>query len=174
MGVTTSQTQCSRQVHAGRGHRTDVRVSAYARTCDPRRDVSQRIRTFQAQYVVNRSDEINIVPVNEMIHVPIVCVGSKSHLRRTAKKHPVSRKTVQKFHESTVWQMENELYVFVAREFAFAYAKQFPNAPVGRRAGMERYLKSGGHMPPPSFRFEKIYPKASSAQPKKKKGAGHA
>ncbi|KAL5236824.1 hypothetical protein ACI65C_004234, partial [Semiaphis heraclei] len=57
--------------------------------------------------------------------------SSKSHLRKTAKKYPVSRKTIQKFHDSTIWQMENELYAFVAREFAFAYAKQFPNVSSG-------------------------------------------
>jgi len=98
--------------------------------------------------------------------------SSKSHLRKTAKKHPVSRKTVQKFYESTVWKMENELYSFVAREFAFAYAKQFPSIQSRLNGSIEKYLKSGGDIPPPSFRYEKIYPKASQ-QHKKKNNADH-
>lgn len=64
--------------------------------------------------------------------------------------------------------MENELYEFVAREFAFAYAKQFSNVPAGLNGSMEKYLKSGGDIPPPSFRYEKIYPKVLQKQKKKK------
>lgn len=79
---------------------------------------------------------------------------------------------MQKFHESTVWQMENELYSFVAREFAFAYAKQFPNISSGLTSSTKKYLKPGGVIPSPSFRYEKIYPKPSQ-QLKKKKDIVH-
>lgn len=75
---------------------------------------------------------------------------------------------MQKFHESTVWQMENELYTFVAREFEFAYAKQFPSR---FNNSMEKVLKSGDILPLPSFRYEKIYPKPH--QQKKKKKTDH-
>lgn len=102
----------------------------------------------------------------------IYTLGPKSHLRKTAKKHPLSRKTIQKFHESTIWQMENELYTFVAREFAFAYVKQFPNSPSILNGSMRKHLKSGGYIPPPSFRYEKIYPKPAQFQ-KKKKSSNH-
>ncbi|VVC34688.1 Sulfotransferase,P-loop containing nucleoside triphosphate hydrolase [Cinara cedri] len=88
--------------------------------------------------------------------------SSKSHLRKTAKKYPVSRKTVKKFHDSTVWQMENELYTFVAREFAFAYAKQFPNV-------LSKDWKSADELPPPNFHYEKIYPKPLQQQKKNTK-----
>lgn len=63
--------------------------------------------------------------------------------------------------------MENELYAFVAREFAFAYAKQFPNASSGL-SSIGKDVKSGGDIPPPSFRYEKIYPKPQQQQKKKK------
>lgn len=97
-----------------------------------------------------------------------IFLGPKSHLRKTAKKHPISRKTIQKFHESTIWQMENELYSFVAREFVFAYTKQFPNTSSGLPS-MGKYLKLGRDIPPPSFRYEKIYPKPQQQQKNKKK-----
>ncbi|CAH1730987.1 heparan sulfate 2-O-sulfotransferase 1 [Aphis gossypii] len=96
--------------------------------------------------------------------------SSKSHLRKTAKKYPVSRKTIQKFHESTVWQMENELYAFVTREFAFAYAKQFPNVSSGLAGTKKKNVKISD-LSPPNFRYEKIYPKPS--QQKKKKSTAH-
>lgn len=68
--------------------------------------------------------------------------------------------------------MENELYSFVAREFAFAYAKQFPNISSGLAGSTKKYWRPNGVIPPPSFRYEKIYPKPSQ-QPKKKKDAVH-
>lgn len=80
-------------------------------------------------------------------------------------KHPISRKTVQKFHESTIWQMENELYTFVAKEFEFAYAKQYPNI---LNVSIGKDLKSGGVIPSARFRYEKIYPKSSQQKKKKK------
>jgi len=67
--------------------------------------------------------------------------------------------------------MENELYAFVAREFAFAYAKQFPNVSSGLSGTLKKHLKISA-MPPPSFRYEKIYPKLSQHQ-KKKKNTAH-
>jgi len=67
--------------------------------------------------------------------------------------------------------MENELYAFVAREFAFAYAKQFPNVSSGLTGTMKKHIKISD-LPPPSFRYEKIYPKLSQQQ-KKKKIAAH-
>lgn len=97
-----------------------------------------------------------------LIMIYLFNIGSKSHLRKTVKKHPISRKTVQKFHESTIWQMENELYSFVAREFEFAYSKQFPN----------RLNVSTGKNFKSSFRYEKIYPKLLQ-QKKKKKPDNH-
>lgn len=102
-----------------------------------------------------------------LLQYVIIIVGSKSHLRKTAKKYPVSRKTKQKFQESKVWQMENELYAFVVREFAFAYAKQFPNISSGHSGSMNKYLKTSD-LPPPGFRYEKIYPKPPHQQKKKK------
>lgn len=69
--------------------------------------------------------------------------------------------------------MENELYSFVAREFAFAYAKQFPNTPPALNGSVGNHLKSGGYIPPPSFRYEKIYPKPPQLQKKKKSTANH-
>jgi hypothetical protein len=68
--------------------------------------------------------------------------------------------------------MENELYTFVAREFAFAYNKQFPNTPSILNGSMGKHLKSSGYIPPPSFRYEKIYPKPAQFQ-KKKKSTNH-
>lgn len=189
MGVTTGQTQRTRKVRPGRCHRADVGISAYAGARGSRRHVSQRVRTFQAQYVVvayrgERRRFVRVGGCRVSCRSKIVVVGSKSHLRRTAKKHPVTRKTAQKFRESAVWRMENELYAFVAREFAFAYAKQFPlSAPPPpppswlNGSTVDGYSKSvgdsGGGMPPPSFRYEKIYPKPSSQQRKKKKYADH-
>jgi len=67
--------------------------------------------------------------------------------------------------------MENELYAFVAREFAFAYAKQFPNISSGLSGTMKKHLKISA-IPPPSFRYEKIYPKPPNQQ-KKKKNTAH-
>lgn len=52
--------------------------------------------------------------------------------------------------------MENELYAFVVKEFAFAYAKQFPNGNI-------EVL----NQPTPNFRYEKIYPKPQHLQKKK-------
>lgn len=60
-------------------------------------------------------------------------------MRKIAKKHAISRKTIQEFPEYTLWQMENKLYAFIAREFAFAYAKQFSNA--SSRVGVLSRLK---------------------------------
>lgn len=59
--------------------------------------------------------------------------------------------------------MENELYTFVAREFAFAYTKQFPNIPPGLKD-----WKSGSELPAQNFRYEKIYPKSVQGQKMKK------
>lgn len=64
--------------------------------------------------------------------------------------------------------MENEFYDFVAKEFAFAYAKQFPYTPSALNGSVEKYLKSSAYIPPPSFRYEKIYPKSPQLQKKKK------
>lgn len=66
--------------------------------------------------------------------------------------------------------MENELYAFVAREFAFAYGKQFPNISSGVSGTMKKHLKISA-IPPPSFRYEKIYPKPSNQHKKKKNTA---
>lgn len=59
--------------------------------------------------------------------------------------------------------MENELYTFVAREFAFAYSKQFPNIP----SSLQDW-KSDGLLPTPNFHYEKIYPKPVQRQKMKK------
>lgn len=64
--------------------------------------------------------------------------------------------------------MENELYSFVAKEFAFACSKQFPSGFTG---SMAKNLKSESLIPP-SFRYEKIYPKPFQQQ-KKKSNADH-
>lgn len=66
--------------------------------------------------------------------------------------------------------MENELYAFVTREFAFAYAKQFSNVSSGLAGTMKKNIKISD-LSPPNFRYEKIYPKPS--QQKKKKSTAH-
>lgn len=45
--------------------------------------------------------------------------SNKSHLRRTIQKEQPSELTVKKIQESTVWQMENELYEFALEQFHF-------------------------------------------------------
>ncbi|EFA04624.1 heparan-sulfate-2-sulfotransferase [Tribolium castaneum] len=45
--------------------------------------------------------------------------SNKSHLRQTVQKDAPSPTTVKKIQESTVWQMENELYEFALDQFHF-------------------------------------------------------
>lgn len=80
------------------------------------------------------------------------------------KKHPINKKTLQKFRESVVWQMENELYSFVAREFTYAFGKQFPNG-LSKLTGSSKLVNG---IPPASFHYEKIYPKVLQQKKKKK------
>lgn len=64
--------------------------------------------------------------------------------------------------------MENELYSFVAREFSFAYSKQFPNSS----SKLGKDSKHHRRMLPPNFHYEKIYPKPLQ-QKRKKKNSDH-
>lgn len=45
--------------------------------------------------------------------------SNRSHLRRTVQKDLPSEATVEKIKQSTVWQMENELYEFALEQFHF-------------------------------------------------------
>lgn len=45
--------------------------------------------------------------------------SNKSHLRQTIQKELPSEETVRKIQQSTVWQMENELYEFALDHFHF-------------------------------------------------------
>ncbi|XP_044267119.1 heparin sulfate O-sulfotransferase-like [Tribolium madens] len=45
--------------------------------------------------------------------------SNKSHLRQTVQKDAPSPNTIKKIQESTVWQMENELYEFALDQFHF-------------------------------------------------------
>lgn len=63
--------------------------------------------------------------------------------------------------------MENELYSFVAREFTYAYSKQFPN-PSKLTGNIAKNVKLSGGTPLTSFHYEKIYPKATQQKKKTK------
>lgn len=45
--------------------------------------------------------------------------SNKSHLRQTIQKDVPSEKTIRKIQNSSVWQMENELYEFALEHFHF-------------------------------------------------------
>lgn len=66
--------------------------------------------------------------------------SNKSHLRQTVQKDPLSEETVRKIQNSTVWQMENELYEFALEQFHF----------IKKHTLTERMQK---------FMYEKIRPK---------------
>ncbi|XP_050425785.1 heparin sulfate O-sulfotransferase isoform X2 [Adelges cooleyi] len=69
--------------------------------------------------------------------------SAKSHLRKTVKKFKPSFRTVSIFKNSTIWQMENELYKFVYEHFQFIRQHTLPDPSKGLS----------------KFRYEKIYPK---------------
>ncbi|XP_050526845.1 heparin sulfate O-sulfotransferase [Daktulosphaira vitifoliae] len=71
--------------------------------------------------------------------------SSKSHLRKTVKKFKPSAHTINIFKNSTIWQMENDLYNFVYEHFQFIKQHTLPNT-----------LKGSS-----KFRYEKIYPKSN-------------
>nr|SVE84329.1 EOG090X088H [Daphnia pulex] len=49
--------------------------------------------------------------------------GSKSHLRKTNLKIPPKAETIERFTNSTVWQLENEFYEFALRQFEFVKSR---------------------------------------------------
>nr|CAG4644894.1 EOG090X088H [Leptodora kindtii] len=70
--------------------------------------------------------------------------GSKSHLRKTNRKIPPSAETLARFKNSTVWQLENEFYLFALRQFEAAKTRT-----------LNTNLTDKGHQ----FFYEKIRPK---------------
>ena len=50
-------------------------------------------------------------------------VGSKSHLRKTITKILPKAETLDYFKNSTVWQLENDFYLFALRQFEAIKAK---------------------------------------------------
>ncbi|BFZ05820.1 hypothetical protein BsWGS_08859 [Bradybaena similaris] len=51
--------------------------------------------------------------------------GKKSHLRKTTKKFPTKTETVEKIHQSTIWKMENDFYVFALEHFHYVKHQTF-------------------------------------------------
>ena len=49
--------------------------------------------------------------------------GSKSHLRKTNKKRAPRAETVQRFHNSSAWQLEDQFYEFALRQFESVKAR---------------------------------------------------
>uniref|UniRef100_A0A182JKZ9 Heparan sulfate 2-O-sulfotransferase n=1 Tax=Anopheles atroparvus TaxID=41427 RepID=A0A182JKZ9_ANOAO len=68
--------------------------------------------------------------------------SNKSHLRKTKSKVEPAPETVAKIKESTVWQMENELYEFAREQFHFVQKK----------------LRTPGRNMMQDFLYEKIKP----------------
>ncbi|XP_050077999.1 heparin sulfate O-sulfotransferase [Anopheles maculipalpis] len=68
--------------------------------------------------------------------------SNKSHLRKTKSKVEPAPETVAKIKESTVWQMENELYEFARDQFHFVQKK----------------LRTPGRNVMQDFMYEKIKP----------------
>uniref|UniRef100_A0A8W7PFT6 Uncharacterized protein n=1 Tax=Anopheles coluzzii TaxID=1518534 RepID=A0A8W7PFT6_ANOCL len=73
--------------------------------------------------------------------------SNKSHLRKTKSKVEPAAETVAKIKESTVWQMENELYEFARDQFHFVQKK----------------LRTPGRNVMQDFMYEKIKPNPNGA-----------
>ena len=77
--------------------------------------------------------------------------GDKAHLRKTIQKGMPSEETIAKIQQSTVWQMEHELYDFALSQFQRLRRRAFGT------------LQTNGSFPvserPQTFMYEKIRPK---------------
>lgn len=74
--------------------------------------------------------------------------GEKSHLRKTANKLPPKEETIERIHESPIWQMENEFYQFAKNQFEFIKRKTLRTSDDGDLLEIGR-----------QFRYEKIRPR---------------
>ena len=80
-------------------------------------------------------------------HEPCLSPGGRSHLRKTSAKKDLKPETLDYFHKSKIWQMENEFYLFANKTFTDVLKKTFV-----------RY--HGKYMPAKRrFFFEKIRPR---------------
>jgi heparan sulfate 2-O-sulfotransferase HS2ST1 len=80
-------------------------------------------------------------------HKPCLFAGGRSHLRKTSAKKDLKAETLDYFHKSKIWQMENEFYLFANKTFTDVLKKTFV-----------RYR--GKYMPAKRrFFFEKIRPR---------------
>lgn len=52
-------------------------------------------------------------------------LGEKSHMRKTNNKLPASQQTIKKFHESSIWRMEQDFYEFVKDHFRYVKKRTF-------------------------------------------------
>lgn len=75
--------------------------------------------------------------------------GTKSHLRKTSEKKPLTKESLAKIQQSSIWKMENDFYEFVLEQF------QFVRAHAVREKDGELYVLAQ------NFFYDKIYPKMS-------------